>query len=92
MHGSILTTPLLSEGTGSMIIFYHMAWQDFTQFDLYNLTYNNAEEGWAVAWDNGTIPGYRGAPGKMTYVQARSYSYELVFLQFYIVYLEREGN
>ena len=44
--------------TSTKVIFYHMAWQDFSQFDLYNLTLENAiANHWALTWDNGTVPG-----------------------------------
>ncbi len=44
--------------TSTRIMFYHMAWQNFPQFDLYNETQAHAKDHWMVTWDNGTVPGY----------------------------------
>ena len=49
----------------SEVLFYHMAWQDFPQFDLYNLTLAHAARDWAVTWDNGTVQGLES--GRLTY-------------------------
>jgi hypothetical protein len=62
-----------AHNTSTKVIFYHMAWQDFPQFDLYNLTLENAlTNHWAVTWDNGTVPGVfpngtAAASGRLTY-------------------------
>ena len=42
--------------TSTKVIFYHMAWQNFPQFDLYNLTQEHVEDHWTVTWDNGAAP------------------------------------
>jgi hypothetical protein len=47
-----------SYNTSTKVLFYHMAWQNFAQFDLYNETFAHVKDGWTVVWDNGTIPGY----------------------------------
>ena len=46
-----------SYNTSTKVIFYHMAWQNFAQYDLYNQTRAHAKDYWTVTWDNGTIPG-----------------------------------
>lgn len=55
-----------ARNTSTKIIYYHMAWQDFSQYDLYNETLDHAHEGWTVSWDNGSIPGI-DVPGRCTY-------------------------
>ena len=47
-----------SHNTSTKVIFYHMAWQNFQQFDLYNQTLAHVNDSWTITWDNGTIPGY----------------------------------
>ena len=47
-----------SHNTSTKVIFYHMAWQNFPQFDLYNLTQTHVKDAWTITWDNGTVPGY----------------------------------
>ena len=47
-----------SYNTSTKVIFYHMAWQNFGQFDLYNQTIAHVNDEWTVTWDNGTVPGY----------------------------------
>ena len=41
------------------VLFYHMAWQNFPQFDLYNTTLAHADDGWLVRTDDGSLrPGF----------------------------------
>jgi hypothetical protein len=47
-----------SYNTRTKVIFYHMAWQNFGLFGLYNETLAHINESWTVTWDNGTVPGY----------------------------------
>lgn len=55
-----------AHNTSTKIIFYHMAWQDFSQFDLFNTSLAHATEHWLLSWDNGSIPGI-DVVGKPTY-------------------------
>ena len=67
---ALLHRHIKSHNTSTKVIFYHMAWQDFSQFDLYNITLAHAvRDHWAVSWDNGTVQGlnYTDGSGRLTY-------------------------